>query len=49
MSVFVHVHTRVLPWWLAGLLSQERVVDSAPLEHPLPAGSERGLGGRGQG
>ena len=34
------------PWWLAGPLSQERVVDSAPPEHRPPAGSERGLDGR---
>ena len=39
----------MLPWWLAGPQSQERVVDSAPPEHQPPAGSETGLGGRSQG
>lgn len=33
----------VLPWWPAGPLSPGRAGDSAPPEHPLPAGSETNL------
>lgn len=37
------------PWWLASPQFQEKVVDSAPLRRPPPAGSKKGLERRSSG